>query len=537
MKTVFGFLQDEPLVLLFVLMAFGALIGRVHVAGVEIGPVAVLFTAMALSALGSAQGHDLALPTALSTLGLVLFTYTVGLTCGPSFFGAVSSAWPRMLTAAGALVAAGVGCVVFGRALGLSSQHIAGVLTGALTCTPALAAADDLVPNGADATVGYSLAYPLGVIGMVVAAMLVLRGVPRDDAARGPATAPGRSVLRTMTIQIGERGVHRIGDLPACREGLVRLSRLRRPDGGCVTVPGPDQELRTGDLIAAVGSADDLRALADRLGRPVADSLVLDRSQVDVRRITVSNGSLAGRTLIDLDLYARHEATVTRVRRGDVDLLAHDSMVIQLGDRLRVIAPRERLDEVGALLGDSSRGLSDINPLSLACGLCLGLLLGLVPVPLPMGSVTVGSAAGTLVMGLVLGRIGRVGRIPTGMSHTAASSLSTLGLLLFFACTGTKAGGAVSEALSGSVGPRMILLGAVTTAVAALGLVLVQRKVHRVDPVTLSGVLGGSQTQPAVLACSDTRTGFDPRVSLGYTLVYPIAMITKIVLAQVLVVL
>jgi len=537
MNVVLELLQDEPLFLLFVLLAGGALIGRVRLAGVEIGPVAVLFTAMAVSAAANAEGYDLALPAAFSGLGLILFTYTVGLTSGPAFFGTLRSSWPRMLLAAAVLVAAGACCLVTGRLLGLSDEHLAGVLTGSLTCTPALAAVTDLVPDGADATVGYSLAYPFGVVGMVAVALLVLRGVPREGDARGPATAPGRSVLRTMTILVGEDGAGRIGDLEACRDGSVRLSRLRRAGAGPVTVPGGDGELLAGDVVAAVGTNEDLRALAERLGKPVTDSLLLDRSQVDVRRITVSNASLAGRTLADLNLHGSHEATVTRVRRGDVDLLAADTMVVQLGDRLRVIAPRERLDEVGALLGDSSRGLSDINPLSLACGLCLGLLVGLVPLPLPAGTVTVGAAAGTLVVGLVFGRLGRIGRVPTGMSHTAASSLSTLGILLFFACTGTGAGASVCEALSGSAGPRMVVLGVVTTSVAALGLVLVLGRAVRTDPVTLSGVLGGCQTQPAVLTSADTRTGFDPRVSLGYTLVYPAAMITKIVVAQVLVLL
>ena len=190
--------------------------------------------------------------------------------------------------------------------------------------------------------------------------------------------------------------------------------------------------------------------------------------------------------------------------------------------------------EVGKYLGDSDRGMSDINVGGLALGLALGIAIGLIHVPTPGGGFTVGAAAGTLVVGLVFGRLGRVGPVITSMSHGAAQSLSSLGMVTFLAYAGVNAGRTITEALTSSAGWRVLVLGLVLTASAAALLVLGVHVLRKMSWLETAGALAGSQTQPAILAYVNDKTGYDTRVGVAYALVYPVAMIGKIVVAQVL---
>ena len=205
-----------------------------------------------------------------------------------------------------------------------------------------------------------------------------------------------------------------------------------------------------------------------------------------------------------------------------------------LGDRVRVIAPRERMREVSTWFGDSSRGLSDITPVVLGVGMALGILLGTWAFPVGGGVLKLGSAAGTLLVGLVLGRVGRIGPVVTAMPYTAAQAVAELGLLVFLAQAGSRAGAQIGDAFTSGEWLRILALGVVVTSVVAGGLYVVMRRVFAVGGTRLSGIMGGVQTQPAVLAFANARTGYDARVALGYALVYPAAMIVKIVLGRIL---
>jgi putative transport protein len=288
------------------------------------------------------------------------------------------------------------------------------------------------------------------------------------------------------------------------------------------------------DLVTVVGPADQVEQVTRELGHSSSHALESDRRDLDFRRITLSNGKLAGHSIGEIDLLTRFGATVTRVRRGDVDMLGTDHLVLQLGDRVRVVAPRDKIALVTAHLGDSARGLSDINPMVLGVGMALGILLGKVEFPLPGTSFALGSAAGTLLVGLLFSHFGRIGSFVTTMPLTAAQALSEFGLLIFLAQAGTKAGSLIGAAFASGQWIKILILGVVITCTVGLGVYFVMRRVFGMGGTKLSGVLGGTQTQPAVLAFANGRTGFDARVAMGYALVYPAAMITKILLGQIL---
>ncbi len=522
-------LAEHPLLFLTLLLLIGSLIGQISIAGANLGPAAVLFATIAITAWGITNGVELAIPEVLGSFGLILFTYTVGLTSGPNFFGSLRRGWPVMLTTLTCLVVTALVAGIAGRALGLPNPLVAGTFAGALTNTPALAAASETAGEAEIPAVGYSISYLWGVIGMLLATAFALK--------RGKSTGTsGVQKIEQRTIRVDTDDSVVVGELLDKYAGhltITRMKHYREP----VHVPSVQETLGRDDLFSAVGPADVLEEVTKRLGHTSSVDLIGDRSQLDSNRVTLSRSKLAGIPLANLQLREKFGTHVTRVRRGDVDLIPTSDFVLQMGDRLRVVGPRDKMTSVRTYLGDSERGFSDINPIGLALGLTVGVLLGLISIPLPTGSFSLGLAVGTLISGLVFGRLGRIGRYPITMSTAAAHSLSNLGMLVFLAYAGTKAGIAFPEALSSSVGLKSAILGFIITGTAGITLLLAPRLIHRTDWTQLAGQLGGAQTQPALLAFANVRTSYDNRVSLGYALVYPSAMIGKILLAQLLVLL
>ena len=526
MTAIFELFAETPLLLLAVLLALGAAVGYVRIAGVQLGPAAVLFAALGVSAWAAALDVKLEIPEVVGTFGLVLFTYTIGVVSGTHFFASLRRGWPTMLVVAGALALVGAIAVVVGRALGLASGTIAGSFAGGLTNTPALAAASARAADPAAPTIGYSITYLGGVVIMLVVAAWSLRR---------PGADPRREEIGHITVRVEVHEPMTVSMLADAHDQQIGVSRLKHAHAANPTiVPAGAEQIGHNDLVTIVGPRTVLDDVAERLGHVSSHDIVEDRHDLDFRRVTLSTKSLVGHTIGELDLEKKFGATVSRVRRGDVDLVAHDNFVLAMGDRLRVIAPSDKMAEVGKYLGDSDRGMSDINVGGLALGLAVGIAIGLIHVPTPGGGFTVGSAAGTLLVGLVFGRLGRVGPVITSMSHGAAQSLSALGMVTFLAYAGVNAGRTITEALTSSAGWRVLVLGLVLTASAAALLVLGVHVLRRMSWLETAGALAGSQTQPAILAYVNDKTGYDTRIGVAYALVYPVAMITKIIVAQVL---
>ncbi len=511
------------MLLLAVLLGLGSLLGSVRYKGVHLGPAAVLFGSVAVSSIGVANDVELAIPEIVGVLGLVLFTYSVGLMSGPNFFASLRRGWTAMLAVVGVFIVAAVIAVIGGRLLDLDMPVVAGTFAGALTNTPALAAAAEAAGTTSGPTIGYSIGYVYGVAGFLMAALLVLRRW--GSGSRGDP-------LTNLTIRI---------DLPepVCAHKIaeefgdeVVFSRVQHGEDHPIEIIDEHEILRHDDLVTVVGPAGVLARVAERLGHRSSHALASERTDLDFRRITLSRPHLAGRTIEELDLEQRFGAVATRVRRGDRDMVAQEHFVVQMGDRIRVTAPVPRMGEVSAYLGDSERGLSDINPIGFALGLAVGVAIGLVH--LPGTSFQLGAAAGTLLVGLVFGRLVRIGPLVVSMSTSSATSLSTFGMITFLAFAGSRAGRQFVGAITSDLGWKVLLLGIAVTSAAAIAIIVVGRFVLRCGGVRLAGMLGGAQTQPAVLAFANDRTGHDLQVGLGYALVFPAAMVAKILLAQIL---
>ncbi len=520
-----AFLSEHPVLLLFLVLGIGTALGRIRVKGISIGPAAVLFCALGFSAWHS----ELALPEIIGTFGLALFAYCVGLTAGPSFFSSLRSGAGPVTVVFGVLAGLGVAAWGIGRALGFDPGTIAGLYAGANTNTPALAAAVEQLKGAPEPTVAYSLTYALGVAFLLAAAGYGMRqkSVVPDDEDRPED-------IVNATIKVLYENVLTVSELTYTPYGRVLFSRHQVGDGD-IDVSRGDTVLRAGDRVLAVGPQRAVEHVIKALGRRSGLRLDEERHEVDFRRIVLSEKRFYGRTVADLELLQRFEARATRVRRADHDFLATDGFILQAGDRIRVAAPKEKMGAVAKYLGDSEHGTADINPLGLAAGLALGMLVGLLPILIPgLGTMTLGSAAGPLLVGLVVGRLQRTGPVVWTLPHQAAEVLTQLGLLLFLAYAGGRAGSAFVKALQTPLGWKIIAAGALISALHAVALVLLSQKVLGVVGPRLGGFIAGSQTQPAILAFANSTSRFDDRVALGYALVYPVAMVTKILVAQIL---
>jgi len=530
------FLVDNPFVLLFLVLGLGYLLGNVRVGGFGLGVSAVLFVGLAFGALSP----RITLPEFVYQLGLVIFVYTVGVSAGPGFLGTLrrralgaNLAVVLVLTVS-AMLAGGLG-----RSLGLSRAVTTGVYTGATTNTPALAAvlqhqSETHAEGGralTDPVLGYTVAYPFGVLGMLLAVWAARR---RWGQAAG--AGPGDELVN-LTALVTERGAAGTSTSELMRQHgwTVVLSRVLR--GEEAEVPQADFVLRAGDLVVVVGPAREAERMVTTLGQRADEELPLDRTELDARRMFVSASEPVGQRIVDLRLTERFEAIITRVRRGDIDRLARPDIVLEPGDRVRVVAPRDRMHEVTRFFGDSYRMLSEIDVASFSLGLVAGLLLGLVPVPLPGGGTfRLGMAGGPLVVGLVLGALERTGPITWQLPYNANLTLRQLGAVLFLAGIGVRSGYAFADALGSGEGVSMLLAGGAVTCLAALLMVWIGRALLRAPVDVLCGMIAGMQTQPAVLAFAVEQTG-DDLPNTGYASVYPVATIAKIVLAQLLLVL
>ena len=521
MSVMLDVLADTPLLTIMIVLAIGTLVGMIPFGPVRFGPAGALFVGLGVGGLDPRLGEGLGL---VQTLGLALFVYTVGVAAGAGFFRDLRRQLPLM--AGGVLVLAVVaGVAVAGaRVLGLSPALAAGSYAGALTSTPALAAAAEQA-GSQDPAVGYAISYPVGVVVTILVVAWVLTrtwAAPRD---RDPAAGEG---LVDISIEVTRPGP--LGAVPGSRDGTVRFSFLRRD--GRTRVVGDDEHLLVGDRVVVVGPEEGVRRAADHLGRRVDEHLAHDRREVDYRRFLVSRPAVAGRTVGELDFPARFEGVVTRVRRGDLDLLASDDLTLELGDRVRVVVPRGRLRDVGAFLGDSERRVSEVDAFSLGVGLALGLVVGLVSLPLPGGvTLALGSAAGPLVVGMVLGRLERTGPLVWGLPRPANLTIRQLGLLLFLGATGLSAGQAFTSQAFTLLGLRTAVLAAAVVGTGALLMVLVGRTVG-VSPARAAGGLAGFVGQPAILAYANGRST-DERIDAGYAALFALGIIVKIVLVQV----
>jgi putative transport protein len=537
-------LLANPLLLLFLTAGLGYLLGRIKIGGSSLGVAAVLFVGLGFGALHP----DMKLPEIIYLLGLVLFVYTIGLSSGPGFFASFRGTGLRdNLFVIGMIGFAALLLVGAHSALGLDPPTTAGLFAGSLTNTPALAGILEYLKTTTPAStqeqilaapvIAYSLAYPVSVLTMILVIYAVQRvwkidyaAEARDSRYAGAQNEP----LQHRTIRVTQADVidRSVDELVRTHGWQVVFGRMKR--GSQLALVTDQTRLALGDIITVVGSPDALARVMEALGERSDEQIELDRHAIDYRRILVSNPQVAGQRLRDLNLPQQFGAVITRLRRGDIELLPHGDSILQLGDRVRVVTRRENMRAVSTFLGDSYRAVSEIDILSFSLGIALGTLVGLIPIPLPGGvTIRLGLAGGPLMMALILGALGRTGPIVWNLPYSANLVLRQVGLICFLAGVGTRAGYAFRTTLA--EGNGLALIGVSVASIAIIGLLTlwIGYRVLGMPMGLLVGFVAGLQTQPATLGFALEQTQ-NELPNIGYAASFPIAVIVKIVFAQLL---
>ena len=519
LKAMASLFASSPLLALFVVVALGAAIGAIRIGPLRFGAAGALFVGLIVSAV-----HPEVVSTHMSIvqpMGLAFFVYCVGISAGATFFQDLRKqtnllALPTIVCIVGAAIA-----LAGGRLLGLSSGLTSGLFTGALTAAPALDTATRLTGD-ANAAVGYAFGYPVGVIGGI---LLVTITVTRKWV--GPKDTPSLAgaSLEAVSIHVSKHTNTR--DIDAWRDQRVRLSYLRRDGRTRVIAPGED--LLPGDHVVMVGDPASIKETAPLVGEILDHNLEDDRSDLAFERIVVSNPDVAGRSVCELNVTKRFGAVITRVRRGDLDLLARDDLDLQLGDHVAVVVPTDELDDIAEWLGDSERRVAEVDGMAFGIGLVLGLLLGIVSFPLPGGQgFQLGAAAGPLIVGMLLGALRRTGPLVWTLPAAANLTIRQIGLMLFLAALGLNAGPQFASLLGSPEGWRAALLAAVMVVVCCV-IQALGAKFIGLSSARAAGGIAGFLGQPAVLQAADARVT-DERIEAAYATLFAFAIIVKILL-------
>lgn len=517
-----AFLAAQPLLALFVVIGAGYALGQISVRGFSLGVGAVLFAGLFVGAIAPGATP----PGMVSTLGLLMFLYGVGIQYGRQFFAGLAGpglAWNGL--ALGGVLASLLVAVEAGRLLGLSVPLSVGLFAGSGTSTAALQAALGAV-GSKDPAIGYSVAYPFGVIGPILAIHLF-------TAWRRPVIAAPAASLRFAEVTVSRPDVigRSIADVAAALPPAVTLNGLRRDHVNML--PAPSLILEEDDALLLVGHPDALEAVIAMLGSADPQRIAKDRRDLDIIRVFVSKPGLLGRTIAELPSPG-FPIRITHVRRGDAELLATPDLMLEQGDRVVVLAPAAKLPAVRAHFGDSIRGNAEFSYVSVGFGMVLGLALGVIPIPLPgIGHFALGVAGGPLIVALILGAIGRTGPIGWRMPMTANLVLRNFGLTVFLAAVAIGAGKPFVDEVARS-GLPILLAGALVLA-ANVGVVLLAGHfVLKVPFDSLIGVMAGATGNPAIPAYGARLLQSD-RVDVGYATIFPSMTIAKVIAAQLVV--
>lgn len=512
----------QPILAAFLAIGLGYLVGQINIFGFSLGVGAVLFVGLALGAFSPKA--QISGPIGLT--GLVMFLYGIGILYGRQFFEGMSGPAGRKYNL---LALAGVGASLLvalglGRAFDIKIGHTLGIFAGSMTSTATLQAALDTIKNS-EPSIGYSIAYPFGVIGPILCMYFLTRLVQPKFPPKAQHFHMGEVTLRDSYTG---RTLQEVAyDLPSG----VQITMVRRehhnvlPDGNLVLGRG-DGILIVADEQTMIGEA------AAKLGQLEPGRIVKDRSAVDYIRVFVSKANVVGVPLMQLPMPAGFPSHLLHVRRYDMDIVPTPDLTLEFGDRIGVLIPPDRRDEIRRHFGDTVKATAEFSYVSLGFGMVLGVLIGLIPVPIPgIGTVTLGIGGGPLLVALCLGYLRRSGPLLWVMPLPANIVLRNFGLALFLATVGINAGQPFVKTVASS-GLTMLWIGVAILLTTVAIVLLVGHYVLRIPYDDLMGVAAGATGNPAILVYG-TRMAPTERPDIGYAMIFPSMTIVKVIAVQV----
>lgn len=513
--------------LLIVLL--GSVLGRLSWRGLSLGTSGVIFVALLAGHLGWT------IPDNAGLLGLVVFVYCLGIDAGPRFFRMFRqhASWLAIVGVV-MLLAAAATTWLFARAINLPADLATGVFAGALTSTPALAAAAESLPANSQLAVGFGIAYPIGAIGVVLFVQLAARffthwsSRPDSETSAGDSTQITREVVEVLNPNIVGK---RLSELSVLEHSNCQISRARVNDQ---MVPIPSGfSLQLGQQLMVIGSASDVQMVVEFMGRKADQSNYVLDTERQRRRVVATSESVVGQSLKDLHLRSRMGVTITRIVRHDLEFVPDATQIIQFGDALTAIGEPAALDRFVELAGHRERSFDETDLISLAAGLFLGVLVGCIRFELGGETMSLGMAGGPLIVGLVMGHFGRIGPIVGHFPRAARLLLTEIGLAMFLADSGVKAGKDLLPVLQAH---GVVLCGGallITAVPLFVGLVFT-RYAAKMSLLRALGAICGAMTSTPGLGALTSKLDSNVPVT-SYATVYPIALILMSLLAPVLV--
>lgn len=536
----------RTVILLGVAGAAGAALGKIRVYGVSLGVAGVLFAGLVLGHLKLSFDHHVL--EFVREFGLILFVYTLGLQIGPGFFASLRARGLVLNLFAAAIVFLGVAVACVWILLGnVDVAAGVGLLSGATTNTPSLAAAQQaLVQVGAEdaATIvqglGYAIAYPFGIVGIILTMILVRvffridvkQEVAMAEQAQRPSVAP--PTTRNFEVSNPNLVGRTLDGVPGLAHSGVVISRYSRE--GVVAVARPDLRLQLGDILHAVGPEAGLDMLRVAVGSEAVVDLKTVPGSVTNRRLIVTKSAVFGKPLADLTAFAQHHVVVTRVTRQGLEFTPTPGFRLQFGDVLMTVGESSQIEAVAARVGNSPKALETPQPIPFFLGIVLGVLVGSIPFFLPglPAAVKLGLAGGPLVVAILLSRLTTTGPLVWHMPHNANHMLREIGITLFLAAVGIKSGEKFFEVLLGAEGLLWLGYGAAITIIPLITVGLLARAWKKLNYAELCGLLAGSMTDPPALAFAQQTTGSDAS-AVAYATVYPLVMLLRVFTGQVVV--
>ncbi|EOM6416772.1 putative transporter [Escherichia coli] len=531
----------------------GLFIGNVKFRGVGLGIGGVLFGGIIVGHFVSQAGMTLSsdMLHVIQEFGLILFVYTIGIQVGPGFFASLRVSGLRLnLFAVLIVIIGGLVTAILHKLFDIPLPVVLGIFSGAVTNTPALGAGQQILrdlgtPMAMVDQMGmsYAMAYPFGICGILFT-MWMLRVIFRvnveTEAQQHESTRTnGGALIRTINIRVENPNLHNLAikDVPILNGDKVICSRLKREE--TLKVPSPETVIQLGDLLHLVGQPADLHNAQLVIGQEVDTSLSTKGTDLRVARVVVTNENVLGKRIRDLHFKERYDVVISRLNRAGVELVASSDISLQFGDILNLVGRPSAIDAVANVLGNAQQKLQQVQMLPVFIGIGLGVLLGSIPVFVPgfPAALKLGLAGGPLIMALILGRIGSIGKLYWFMPPSANLALRELGIVLFLSVVGLKSGGDFIHTLVDGEGLSWIGYGVLITAVPLITVGILARMLAKMNYLTMCGMLAGSMTDPPALAFANNLHPTSGAAALSYATVYPLVMFLRIITPQLLAVL
>ncbi|EMU89894.1 aspT/YidE/YbjL antiporter duplication domain protein [Escherichia coli MP021017.3] len=531
----------------------GLFIGNVKFRGIGLGIGGVLFGGIIVGHFVSQAGMTLSsdMLHVIQEFGLILFVYTIGIQVGPGFFASLRVSGLRLnLFAVLIVIIGGLVTAILHKLFDIPLPVVLGIFSGAVTNTPALGAGQQILRDLGTPMemvdqmgMSYAMAYPFGICGILFT-MWMLRvifrvNVETEAQQHESSRTNGGALIKTINIRVENPNLHdlAIKDVPILNGDKIICSRLKREE--TLKVPSPDTIIQLGDLLHLVGQPADLHNAQLVIGQEVDTSLSTKGTDLRVERVVVTNENVLGKRIRDLHFKERYDVVISRLNRAGVELVASGDISLQFGDILNLVGRPSAIDAVANVLGNAQQKLQQVQMLPVFIGIGLGVLLGSIPVFVPgfPAALKLGLAGGPLIMALILGRIGSIGKLYWVMPPSANLALRELGIVLFLSVVGLKSGGDFVNTLVNGEGLSWIGYGALITAVPLITVGILARMLAKMNYLTMCGMLAGSMTDPPALAFANNLHPTSGAAALSYATVYPLVMFLRIITPQLLAVL